>query len=72
MVTRTCWGVEGEGVGTAATEEMGRNKGPDGDVVKKLKGVWVGGFVSVKYIVPLEARFFIRSFHLAHRTFSTK
>jgi len=68
MGSRTCWGVEGEGVST----RDGEKQRADGDVAKKLKGVWVGGFVSVKYIVPLEARFFIRSFHMAHRAFSTK
>jgi hypothetical protein len=59
-------------VAQAAAQGMRRNKGADVDVVKKVKGVWVGGFVSVKYIVPLEASFFVRSFHIAHRTFSTK
>lgn len=61
-----------KGLAQAAAEGMGRNKGADVDVKKKVNGVWVGGFVSVKYIVPLEASFFIRSFHIAHRVFSTK
>jgi hypothetical protein len=68
---RTYGVVEEEGFSTSCCRrDEGKQNGLMLMQYNKVKGVWVGGFVSVKYIVPLKASLFIRGFHITYRAFS--